>query len=384
MIEFAMVDFGDKEREAVNRVMMGTSLASGKECEAFEREFAEYVGAKYAVLCNSGSSANLLALASLNLPKVSAVMSSACGFPATLSPILHLSKIPFLIDYDKETQNIDVDTAIKFLPHVQAIIFAHTLGNPVRMDKLMEEAKRLGVFVIEDCCEAVGTTVNGKHVGTFGDIGTYSFYPAHQITALGGGGMCVTESEELYHRMKSLRDWGKMYTWDSDKGGNVTDYSSPIGYHRGYTYDTVGWNFKLPEANAAFGREQLKRLNVFKAIRMENWNYLYRRLISIDELYVPNMPDEACPFGFSMEVRRGGRNGMGLFLEGEGIKHRPFFAGNILRQPAFKDKLASSFPIADHLMHNALFVGCHTKMTKDDLNHVVRGITRYVLEYLHS
>lgn len=384
MIDFAMVDFGEKEREAVNRVMMGTSLASGKECEAFEREFSEYVGAKYAVLCNSGSSANLLALASLNLPKGSAVLTSACGFPATLSPILHLRLTPILVDYREATQNIDVEQVLKHMKSARALILAHTLGNPVDMERIISEANKHGVAIIEDCCEAVGTKVGEKHVGTFGHLGTYSFYPAHQITALGGGGMVVTDSEELYQNMKSLRDWGKMYDWDSGLGGVQTTYDSPIGYHRGYTYETVGWNFKLPEANAAFGRVQLGRLNAFRERRYENWTYLYERIKTIDEIYTPKMPEGSCPFGFSMMLSKPGRNGLGLFLEKEGIKHRPFFAGNILRQPAFMSAKASSFPVADKLMQRAMFVGCHTKMSKEDLQYIVRKVTAYVLEYLHS
>lgn len=365
-IDFARCDFGLEEINAVNRVLMGTWLASGPENEAFEKEFAEYVGANYSVCVNSGSSANLLALASLGLLPSTPVLTSSCGFPATLSPILHLGLKPVLVDYS-DTFNINVADSIATLPFVKAVIFAHTLGNKVN-SLLVEAAKHFNVPVIEDCCEAVGT----KGIAN-GTLATWSFYPAHQMTALGGGGMVTTNDEELYKRMKSLRDWGKMYSWDSSLGGNNTDYSSHIGYHRGYTYDTVGWNFKLPEANCAFGREQIKKLDKFREIRYENWSYLNDKLK--DHVSVSPMSDGASPFGFCMTHPK--RNEFGMYLELKGIKHRPFFAGNILRQPAFKSDEAEKFPVADKLMREALFVGCHTKLKQKDLNYMVETIRAY-------
>lgn len=380
MIDFAAVDFSHQEIEAVNRVLAGTQLASGPENEFFEKEFAQYVGAKYAICVNSGSSANLLALASLNLPKGSYVMTSACGFPATLNPIIHLGLNAKLIDYDSSTHNICIQDVVNEMPKVKAIILAHTLGNPVDMMLIKGVAETLGVAVIEDCCEAVGSKLDGQHVGTYGDLGTYSFYPAHQMTALGGGGMVVTDREDLYLRMKSLRDWGKSATWDSGRGGNQTSYSSSIGYHVGYTYDTVGWNFKLPEANCAFGREQLKKLDDFREIRMKNWKYLYDGLKDIEGLFIAPMSCEASPFGFCMDVNAN-RNKFGMYLESKGIKHRPFFAGNILRQPAYKSNEAWSFRTSDYLMEHSLFIGCHTKLTKEDLRYMVDVIHAY---YSHT
>lgn len=371
-LDFAKVDFGKEEIAAVNRVLETDWLASGPENEAFEKEFSEYIGSKFAVCVNSGSSANLLALAALNLPKDSWVMTSACGFPATLNPILHLGLNPKLIDYDSETHNICINDVLNNLNGIKAVIMAHTMGNPIDMDLISTITDNLGIPVIEDCCEAIGAKV-----GTHGTIATWSFYPAHQMTALGGGGMVTTNDEKIYQRLKSLRDWGKMYDWDSDKGGNKTDYSSPIGYHRGYTYETVGWNFKLPEANCAFGREQLKKLNGFREKRLENWKYLYEGLKSIKEIYISPMGDGACPFGLCMDVNFD-RNEFGKYLEKNGIKHRPFFAGNILRQPAYKSNDAWRFRTADYLMTHSLFIGCHTKMKKSDLDYIIQNIYAYV------
>lgn len=361
MIDFAATDYGQEEIDAVNRVMASPLLASGPENEAFEREFAEYVGAKYAICVNSGSSANLLALAGLSLRRFSKVLTSACGFPATLSPLYHLGLDPVLVDYDLATHNIDLVTCQSY----DAAIFAHTLGNPVEFD--ISE-----VPVVEDCCEAVGS----KGVGTKGTLATWSFYPAHQMTALGGGGMVTTNDEGLYKRMKSLRDWGKQYTWDSSRGGNQTVYDSSIGYHAGYTYTSVGWNFKLPEANAAFGRVQLKKLDLFREIRLENWQYLYKRLGNIEGIYTPKMQEGASPFGYCMTVDWN-RNKFGEYLEAKGIKHRPFFAGNILRQPAFMSPEADRFPVADKLMHQSLFIGCHTKLSRADLDYMIEAILAY-------
>jgi len=389
MIEFARCDFGEEEKKAVNRVLESDWLASGNENKAFEREFAEYVGAKYAVCCNSGSSANLLALAGLGLPRGSKVLTSACGFPATLSPILHLGLSPVLVDYDFATHNINVKQVISqmIMEDVQAVIFAHTMGIPVNMEPIIKVAKERGIPVIEDCCEAVGSKYQGRHVGTFGTCGTYSFYPAHQMTALGEGGMVVTDDETVYHRMMSLRDWGKMYGWDSGQGGNVTDYNSPIGYHRGYTYETVGWNFKLCEASAAFGREQLKKLDQFRLTRSVTHSLLMEKLGNIPEFTTPLLPEDCdpCWFGFILTVKdpqRISRNHLGKFLEEQGIRHRPFFAGNLLRhRPFFVECVGwenMEFPVANKLMRDTLFIGCHTKVSAEDVDYIAREVKRYV------
>lgn len=372
-IDFASTDFNSCETDAVERVLHepGRLLASGPENEAFEKEFAEYVGAKYAICVNSGSSANLLALGSLSLPKDSYVLTSACGFPATLNPILHLGLKPLLVDYDSVTHNICVDDLIIEMSKVKAIILAHTLGNPVHMNLLAGVAHSLNIPIIEDCCEAVG----GK-VGKDGTLATWSFYPAHQMTALGGGGMVTTDDERLYLRMKSLRDWGKTATWDSGRGGNSTTYDSSIGYHIGYTYESVGWNFKLPEANCAFGREQLKKLDGFVMTRRNNWNYLYEGLKDLDGIFIAPMGEGSSPFGFCMDIKKD-RNKFGDYLESKGIKHRPFFAGNILRQPAYNSNDAWRFRTADYLMKHSLFIGCHTKLTKEDLDYMIGAIHDY-------
>lgn len=387
-IDFARCQFGQEEVDAVNRVLQGHWLASGKENEAFEKEFSEYVGTHHSICVNSGSSANLMALSSLGLPKGSRILTSACGFPATLSPIVHLGHEPVLVDYDLATHNVDVEAVIRELPNVKAVIFAHTLGNPVDVIRIKREADRYGVRIIEDCCEALGTTIGGQHLGTFGDIGTYSFYPSHQITAGGGGGMVVTNDKAIMTELKSLRDWGKTWRWDEKLGDNKTSYTENIGldynYFPHYVYQTVGYNFKLPEICAAFGREQLKRLNHFSEQREFNWNYLNEKLSQLEEFVPVKFESNAriSWFGYPLTLKDGSsltRNGLGDYLESRGVRHRPFFAGNILQHRPFQflDK-GESFLVANKLMRDSLFFGCWPGMTLDMLDYIVEVIENYV------
>lgn len=380
-IPFAKADFGIEERHAVENVLEGTWLASGPEVEAFEKAFAEHVGADFAVTCNSGSSANLLALASLGLEEGSKVITSACGFPATLSPILHLGLKPVLVDYDLHTHNIDIEQAVSMFDNASAVIFAHTLGNPVD-NRLINAAHLKGVAVIEDCCEAVGSKIHGTSVGTFGTLGTYSFYPAHQITAEGTGGMVVTSDESMARRLRSLRDWGKVWDWDTKLGDVKTKYNATVDgvpYHKGYAYESVGWNFKLSETASAFGRVQLGRLDGFAKKRLENYKYLYKNLLTdlIDDerfMFVKPLPtSEPAWFGFPITLMQGDRQAFGDYLEANGIRHRPFFAGNITRHEPFR-KYAGYFPIADKLMADSLFIGIGQWLGKEQLDYIAEVI----------
>ena len=382
-IPFAQCEYGQNEIDAVNRVLKTNWLASGKENEEFEHEFANYIGSKYAVCVNSGSSANLVALSSLGLPKGSMVLTSACGFPATLSPIIHLGLIPVLVDYDLSTGNINVEQVLEELPNVQAVIFAHTMGVPVDMMRIINCAKELGIPVIEDCCEAVGAKYHNKQVGSFGDLATFSFYPAHQITALGGGGMVTTNNGELECRMKSMRDWGKRWDWQDRLGDWHTDFTTEVDgikYYRGYTYDHLGWNFKLPEANAAFGREQLRRLDVFVERRNLNFQYL-RMIFQGEEGIVPIEIPESCEpsyFGFPITLAEGlDRNSLAYFFEEHRIRTRPFFAGNITRHAPFK-KYKDNFPVADYIMKQSLFVGVWQGLEKEHFDYILEVYKKWL------
>lgn len=375
-IDFARAVFDDKERDAVFNVLRGHWLASGAENAAFESEFSELIGVPYALCVNSGSSANLLSLAGMDLPKGSKVITSGCGFPATLSPIMHLEMEPVLVDYDIRTHNIDVGQVIDAMPGAKAVLLAHTMGSPVDMRPIMEAAEKHGVKVIEDCCEAIGATLDGNQVGSYGDAGTYSFYPSHQITAGGGGGMVVCKEARAFHLMKSMRDWGKLATWDN-YGRNNTVYQTDVGgvdYFPHYTYETVGWNFKLPEICAAFGRVQLGRLDRVVNERRNNHDFIVKILPEIFEKI--DVVDGARPswFGVILTLKRGSRNQLGEILEGLGIRHRPFFAGNITKHKPFAH-LSSSLPVADRLMRDSMFVGCWSGMKGKHLDYMVNCIT---------
>jgi len=376
-IQFAQPIFGQEEKDAVNRVMEGHWLASGKENEAFEREFANYIGVPYAVLVNSGSSANLLALGALELPKGSRVITSACGFPATLSPILHLGLEPVLVDYDLETHNIDVDQACEAIKNsgAKAILYAHTLGVPVR-DQIIPNGRANNFVIIEDCCEALGAVIHKHKVGDM-EIGTYSFYPSHQITALGGGGMVTCNDEKTFKRLRSLRDWGKMSDWDKYTQNNTSyDHNvDGIPYFAHYVYETVGYNMKLPEANAAFGREQLKRLDGFVAKRKEIHDKIASVIYQDDRLVAHKVPEGAEPswFGVVLTLKKGNRDILGNYLESVGIRHRPFFAGNITRHIPFS-QYKKDFPVADFLMRQSLFVGCWPGITDLDIEYMIEHI----------
>jgi CDP-6-deoxy-D-xylo-4-hexulose-3-dehydrase len=377
-IDFAGVTFGSEERQAVNKVLDGTWLASGKENELFETEFAKYIGVKHALAVNSGSSANLLALASLNLPKGSKVLTSGCGFPATLAPILHLGLEPVLVDYNLTTHNIDLNQIEAHSKDVKAILLAHTLGNPVDMPRLL----KLGIPIIEDCCEAVGSKLDDKYVGSFGKLGTYSFYPSHQMTALGTGGMVVTDDDDLILRLRSLRDWGKVHDWNSYLGDHKTRYTHD-GYFKQYTYETLGFNMKLSEAAAAFGRVQLTKLDEFRKRRCFNYSILAQSLQDLKQIIPVRGLKTADPswFGFPLTLTEGNRNEFSDYLEDRGIRTRPFFAGNITRHKPFK-QYEQDFPVADKLMKDSLFVGVWQGITEEQIQYMSDTIHDYVKERL--
>jgi len=365
----------------VLRVLDSEWLAAGPENEAFEREFAKYVGTDYAVCVNSGTSANILALAALELPPGSKVLTSGCGFPATLSPILHCGLEPVLVDYDLETLNIHVGQVLARIAtsDIKAIILAHSLGSPVELSKIRNACKEKGIFLIEDCCEAVGSMVNGEPVGKHCSLATYSFYPAHQITAGGAGGMIVTNNEDWCRNLKSLRDWGKCWNWDEQLGHKKTSYGSVVDgipYYQHYIYDTVGYNMKLPDICAAFGRCQIEKLRPIAEDRMANYLYIKTEIDKIGCFeQIKTLENSIISwFGYPLMLRDGySRDSLGKHLEDAGIRHRPFFAGNITRHRPFRH-LKIELPNADRIMRDVLFFGIWQGMGRERLNYIVERI----------
>lgn len=380
-IDFARPYFGDEERAAVNKVMEGHWLANGENVRLFEEEFANYIGVPYALACNSGSSANLLALASLGLPKGAKVLTSGCGFPATLNPILHLGLEPVLVDYDTDTCNVDIVQVLQELPNCQAAILAHTMGNPIDMTEISKMSYSYGVPVIEDCCEAIGARFNGNRVGGIEAIGTFSFYPSHQMTALGTGGMVTFKSKERYLAARSMANWGKRVPADkSDTGRRNTTYTEKVDgqdYFPHYIYDNVGWNMQMAEANAAFGREQLKRMDWIASERKRIHDVIVDSLPA-EEFFTPASVGDPSWFGVILAPRNVKRNDFGDALERHGIRHRPFFAGNITRHDPYV-AYTTPLPNADWLMERALFIGCYAGLTEKQVEYICQHI-RMALE----
>src|SRR3990167_5360643 len=362
--------YGKPEIDAVNRVMKEGWLGVGKYTDEFEKKVASYVGHKYGIATNSGSSALLLAVQALNLPKGSKVIVCAAGFPATAAPILHAGLIPVFVDAEMTSYSIDskeIEIACGDYEDAVAIVFAHTVGNVANMDRIMEIAKYWGLLVIEDICDALGATWNGQQVGFFGDIACLSFYPSHHITAGGLGGMCLTSNEQYAKDIISLRDWGKMHETPEYYNAYTTDQRyfidvDGINYDYRYSYSHVGYNLKPSDMNSAFGLAQMDRIEEFILKRNENVFKLSKKFLQYEHYFhLPQNYLQAEPswFNYPVVLAEGTpftRDELVKYFESKKIRCRLFFAGNITRHPAFKGKgiIIGDLHVSDYLMKNAL------------------------------
>ncbi len=332
-------------------------LTTGRFNDKFEKEFAAFLNSKYALTVNSGSSANLLAIAALTshklgdrrIKKGDEVITVAAGFPTTVTPIIQNGLIPVFVDVEIGNYNIAINQIEEAITtKTKAVFVAHTLGNVFDLDKLKQLCDKLGLWLIEDSCDALGAKFNGKYTGTVGHIGTFSFYPAHHIT-MGEGGAVCTNDTQLYKILMSFRDWGRD-CWcppgkdDTCKKRFVMQFGNmPLGYDHKYVYSHLGYNLKITDWQAACGLAQLKRLNTFIAKRNENFKYLYENLDKFsDYLILPEISDKSVSswFGFTITVKPNEKfTKMELvkFLEDNNIGTRQLFAGNLLRQPVFTD-----------------------------------------------
>jgi CDP-6-deoxy-D-xylo-4-hexulose-3-dehydrase len=365
---YAEALFGAEERGAVNRVLENEWLSGGIETEGFERELADWWGVRYALSCNSGSSANFIALQALDLPQGSEVITPAgAAFPTTVSSIVYHNHIPVFVDCDRKTLCLDIDEAEKGLGEkTKAIMFSHTLGNMPDMDRLMSLARANGLRVIEDVCDAMGAEQNGRKAGTFGDIGTVSFYPAHHITTGGEGGAILTNDHDLWRKCLSVRDWGRdcfcQHGGLQPACGNR--WSNPPFDHK-YYYTNLGMNLKLTEMQAAFGREQLKRVDGFIAARRRNYKIL------ADGMGTEHDPGIS-PFAYP--VFSPDRTSSMLRLQEVGIQTRTLFAGDIRLHPAYQNieqRSVGELPISSIIMNDAFFVGVGPHLTEEDMNYIL-------------
>ena len=377
-------------------------LTTGRYAQVFEREFANLMGTRYALLTNSGSSANLLAVSALTSPRLGdrqlrpgdEVITVASGFPTTVNPIIQNGLVPVFVDVDISTYNVDA-TALEAAvsDRTRAVVLAHTLGNPFNLDAVTDIVRKHNLWLVEDCCDAVGAKYRGKTVGTFGDIATASFYPAHHIT-MGEGGAVLTSDAKLKRILESFRDWGRD-CWCAPGCDNTCGKrfewqlgDLPEGYDHKYTYSHIGYNLKVTDMQAAVGVSQLKKVDRFITQRNANFAFLHTQLADLEDvLILPEPTEDSQPswFGFPLTVRDGAlfdRNDLVQELERNGIGTRLIFAGNLLRQPAYQNvtcRKVGDLPNSDIVMNRSFWVGVYPGLTEEMLDFIARTI-RYTCQ----
>lgn len=360
-------------------------LTLGPEGEAFERELGSFVGTSHALLVNSGSSANLVAFATLTSNQLDRplrpgdeVLTVAAGFPTTVAPIIQYGCVPVFVDVDAETANVRVDRLAEAVgPKTRAVMIAHTLGNPYDLESVLELVRRHNLYLVEDNCDALGSKYQGRNTGTFGHLATQSFYPPHHLT-MGEGGAVLTQSGRLKRIAESFRDWGRDCWCASGKDNTCGKRFGwklgqlPEGYDHKYIYSHLGYNLKPLDIQAAIGRAQLRKLPGFVAARRANHARLTAALQRYEEfLVLPKATPQSEPswFGFLVTVRDDApfrRADLVQFLEGRQIQTRQLFGGNLLRQPAFQGiehRVVGELTNTDKIMNDAFFVGVYPGLT---------------------
>ncbi len=401
-IHYAGRVYDEKEMQAIVKSALDFHLTLGEYGQAFSAAFATYMGARHALVTNSGSSANLLAMSALcskNIPRPlvpgDEVITTALTFPTTLNPILQNGLIPVFVDVEEGTYNIDAKLLEKALSKkTRAIFFAHAVGNPAELDAIMEFAKEHELYVVEDVCDALDSRYDGRLCGTFGDISTYSFYAAHHMT-MGEGGAVVTNDTQLYRQALSLRDWGRAcycQTGETNPQGACGRRFShkyenlPDGYDHKYVFSNIGYNLKPLDLQCAMGLEQLKKLPSFSAKRREHFQAIYEVLKDYERyLILPKALDKADPswFCFPLTVRADApftRNDFVMYLENRQIETRMLFSGNILRHPGYKDikyRIAGDLTQAENTLQNAFFIGVYPGLTEEMLSYMADTIRTF-------
>lgn len=362
-------------------------LTAGPWCAKFERGLREFTGQREVVLCNSGSSANLLAISALTAPELGdrrimpgdEVITTALNFPTTLNPILQIGAVPVLIDVT--LPGLVADTSMlqaALSPRTKAVIFAHTLGYPFDVQEVKLFCEMNNLWLIEDCCDALGTPGIMQ-----GDMSTLSFYPAHQITT-GEGGAVLTQSPKLAKLLRSFRDWGKD-CWCEPGKDDTCGRRFAGEYDHKYTFSHVGYNLKMSDLHAAVGVAQLEKLDKFISLRDINYGYLWANLIANDAKqffdFIPPQEQIISWFGFTLICKPPvKRNDITRWLEGRGIQTRIVFAGNVLRQPAyqyFNMRVIGDLPNTNRVHDDAFWVGCWPGLTQAQLDYVVENIKEY-------
>jgi len=385
--------FDSNEIKSLISASLDFWLTDGEYSELFSELMTEFIGLKHIRLVNSGSSANLVALSSLTSSKIKnnikegdKVITAAVGFPTTVNPIFQNNLVPIFVDCRLGTYNPDVNDIISsYTEDTKAIFLAHTLGNPLEMDKLIDFAEDKNLWVIEDNCDALGSTYKNKLTGTFGNISTLSFYPAHHIT-MGEGGAVMTNSNSLKLSIDSFRDWGrdcwcksghdntcnKRYDWQQGQ--------LPYGYDHKFTYSNIGYNLKATDLQASIGVAQMNKLEGFVSKRKHNWNKINNFISSKDKYFIPHIETENSEpswFGYAITIRDGvsfTREELLNYLNENRIDTRLMFGGNLIKQPAYQSKkyiVSGQLVNADKVMNDSFWIGVYPGITDEMIEYVV-------------
>lgn len=396
------------QEELVNVVSAGLDfwLTAGPFCDKFEQGLANFLGVRHCVSVNSGSSANLIAFMTLTSDELGErrirrgdeVITVAATFPTTIAPILQYGAVPVLVDIEPDTYNIDVSQLEKAVSErTKAVFTAHTMGNPFDLEAVSAFCKKYGLWLIEDNCDALGSRFDGKLTGTFGDLGTSSFYPAHHIT-MGEGGAVYTNDASLARILRSLRDWGRDCWCDSGHDNTCARRFSqqfgelPYGYDHKYVYSRFGFNLKITDLQAAIGCAQLEKLDEFTRQRRANHAMLLKALSPLERYFIlPASDTRAEPswFGFVLTVRPSAgftRDMVTAHLENRRIQTRTLFAGNIVRHPCFDSirndgesyRVATNLEQSDSVMNNTFWFGVYPGLTEEMLQHIVNSLFEFV------
>lgn len=391
---------GESELQNMVSASLDGWLTTGRFNAEFEKKLAAYLGVKYCLTVNSGSSANLVAFSTLTSPKLGVraikkgdeVIGVAAGFPTTVNPIVQFGAVPVFVDVDIRTHNVNADLIeAAITPKTKAIMLAHALGNPFNLGKVIELCKKYNLWLIEDTCDALGAEYDGQKCGTFGDIGTLSFYPAHHMT-MGEGGAVFMNNPELKVIAESFRDWGRdCYCapgCDNTCGCRFEQKHGdlPFGYDHKYVYSHLGYNLKITDMQAACGLAQLEKLDYFIQRRRENYAYLRSRLESVSEfLELPEATPNSNPswFGFPLTLKPEAgvtRVELTRFMDDNKIGSRLLFAGNLLKQPYFKDveyRVVGDLTNTDITMNYTFWIGIQPALTKSHLDFVANKLEEF-------
>lgn len=411
-VNYAGPLYDEEEIAAATETLLKGWLVMGNDCSRFEHKFPKYFDKQHGVLTNSGSSANLLMMSALtskrghNLPEGTKVLTPVAGFPTTLNPMLQVGFVPVFVDIEIDTLNLDlnlVEQALAAHPDIKVITFAHVLGNPPDMDRLMHIVKKYDLILLEDCCDGLGTTYRGKPLGSFGEMASCSFYPAHHIT-MGEGGFVACNDKRTEDILRSFREWGRgcyCVGPEANKlkcGSCKTRFSEWIPalpgeiFDHKYVYDEIGYNIKPIELQGSMGLAQLEKIPEIDRRRRENYNALFAVFEKYENYFhLPRAREHSDPswFAFALTIKKDApfsRAEIVDFLEDAKIQTRPYFAGNIMLQPAYDHLLdpaiaRDAFPVATYVMLNTFFLGTSPVVSLEQIEYIGTVVDNFMSKF---